>query len=57
MRRTTLSWLVPLIALLTLIAASAGLFAPGGDGPFMFTTLRGQTVEMYGLGLYEGEAQ
>ncbi len=57
MRRTTLTWLVPLIALLALIAAGAGLFAPGGEGPFIFTTVRGQTVEMYGLGLYANDTR
>jgi len=46
-----------LIALLALIAAGAGLFAPGGDGPFTFTTVRGQAVEMYGLGLYENDTR
>lgn len=57
MRNTTLTWLVPLVALLALIAASAGLFAPGGDGPFTFTTVRGQTVEMYGVGLYQNDTR
>jgi hypothetical protein len=49
----TLIWLVPLVALLAFITASAGLFLPGGDGPFTFTTLRGQEVEMFGRGLYQ----
>jgi hypothetical protein len=49
----TLTWLVPLVALLALITASAGLFLPGGDGPFTFTTLRGHEVEMFGRGLYQ----
>lgn len=41
-----------LVALLALVAAGAGLFWPGEGSPFTFTTLRGQTVEMYGQGLY-----
>lgn len=41
-----------LVALLALVAAGAGLFWPGEGGPFPFTTLRGQTVEIYGQGLY-----
>lgn len=49
----TLLWLVPLIAALALISALAGLFLPGGDGPFMFTSLRGHEVEMFGRGLYQ----
>ena len=47
-----LNWLVPPIALFTLLAAAAGLFWPaGGGGPFTFTTLHGQTIQMYGSGL------
>jgi hypothetical protein len=49
----SLTWLVPLVALLALITSSAGLFLPGGDGPFTFTTLRGHEVEMFGHGLYQ----
>ena len=44
-----LSWL---IAALALLAAVGGLLWPGGDRTFMFTTLRGETVEIYGRGLY-----
>lgn len=49
----TLTWLVPLIALLALIGALAGLFLPGGEGPYTFTSLRGHEVEMFGRGLYQ----
>jgi len=49
----TLTWLVPLISVLSLIGALAGLFLPGGDGPFTFTSLRGHEVEMFGRGLYQ----
>ena len=38
-QRSTLYWLVPLIALLAAITSSVGLFSQGGDGPFIFTTL------------------
>lgn len=48
-----LLWLVPLIAFLALIGALAGLFLPGGEGPFTFTSLRGHEVEMFGRGLYQ----
>lgn len=44
-----LSWLV---ALLAAIAAAAGLFWKDGGAPFSFSTLRGQTVQMFGRGLY-----
>jgi hypothetical protein len=49
----TLTWLVPLVALLALITATAGLFLPGGGGTFLFTNLRGYEVEMFGRGLYQ----
>jgi hypothetical protein len=44
-----LAWL---IAVLALVAAGAGLFWPGGDGPVSITTPWGETVELYGRGLY-----
>lgn len=50
-----LNVLIPLIFVLLLISAGTGLFAQGGDGSFTFTTVRGQTVEMYGLGLYHND--
>lgn len=49
---TSLLWLSALIVVLALIAAGCGLFWPGGDGPFTFTTLRGAQVAIYGQGLY-----
>ncbi len=49
---TTLLWLSALIVVLALAAAGAGLFWPGDDGPFTFTTLRGEQVTIYGQGLY-----
>ncbi|NTW04447.1 MAG: hypothetical protein HGA19_24820 [Oscillochloris sp.] len=44
--------LAALIAVLALIAAGAGLFWQEAGGPLTFTTLRGQTVELYGRGVY-----
>jgi hypothetical protein len=49
---TVLVWLATLVAVLALVAAGAGLFWPGGGGPFTFTTLRGESVQIYGQGLY-----
>ena len=48
----TLHWLVPLIAILAIITAGMGLFSQEGDGPFPFTTIHGNTVEMFGKGIY-----
>ena len=52
---TTVVWLSSLIGLLALIAAGVGLFWQDGGGSFSFTTLRGQSVEMYGRGLYRND--
>lgn len=51
-----LNWLVPLIAVIAIIIAGVGLFSQGGDGPFLFTTINGNTVEMYGQGLYRNDS-
>lgn len=55
-QHSTLDWLIPLIAILALITAGIGLFAQGGDGPFPFTTVHGDTVEMYGRGIYRNDS-
>lgn len=40
------------IALLALVASSTGLFWQDGGTPFSFTTPQGETVQIYGQGLY-----
>lgn len=45
-------WLSSLIAVLALVAAGTGLFWQDAGSSFSFTTLRGETVQMYGRGLY-----
>lgn len=45
-------WLAWLTGGLALIAAGVGLFWHAGGGRFAFTSVRGQTVELYGSGLY-----
>ena len=47
-----LAILVPLIFILALIAAGAGLFYPGGDTPYPYTSLRGEEVTINARGLY-----
>jgi hypothetical protein len=49
-------WLSVLIAVFALVAAGAGLFWQDGGSPFAVTTLRGETVQMYGQGLYRYES-
>lgn len=54
---TALNWLVPLIAILAVITAGVGLFSQGGStGPFMFTTVYGDAVEIYGQGVYRHDS-
>jgi len=50
-----LDWLVPIVGLLALVASGAGLFWNGGNGPFFFTTFRGQLVAIYGRGIYQND--
>jgi hypothetical protein len=48
-------WLVVLIAALAVVTAGTGLFwddGRGGSDPVSVTTVRGQTAELYGRGLY-----
>jgi hypothetical protein len=40
------------VALLTVVAAAVGLLVGGGSGPVPFTTVRGETVMLFGQGLY-----
>lgn len=48
--------LAALIAVLALVAAGAGLFWPTGSGPDRFTSLRGETAQLYGHGLYRADS-
>jgi hypothetical protein len=51
-QQSALSWLVPLIVLLALFAAGIGLFYRSEGSPFSFTTVRGETVQIWGQGWY-----
>lgn len=42
-----------IIAILSVVAAGAGVFWQGEGAPRSFTTLRGETVEIYNRGLYQ----
>lgn len=53
---SALNWLVPLIAVLAIIIAGVGLFSQGGDGAFPFTTVYGDTIEIYGQGVYRHDS-
>ncbi len=45
-------WLALLIGVLALLAAGAGVFWQSPGSPFAFTTVRGETVTIYGQDLY-----
>lgn len=51
-KQPMLDWLVPLIVILALIAAGAGLFWQDGGSSFTFTTVHDENVRMYGQGIY-----
>lgn len=51
-RSTAVLWLGGLIVILATVAAGAGLFWPGGGGVTDFTTVHGETVTLFGEGLY-----
>ena len=55
-KSNTLSFLTLLVAILAAAYAGTGFFSRGGPGPYEFTTLRGQTVEVYSQGIYRNDA-
>lgn len=55
-QQSALNWLVPLIAVLAIFIAGMGLFSQGGSGPFPFTTVYGDSVEIYGYGTYRHDS-
>jgi hypothetical protein len=52
-QQKALYWLIPLIAILALVSAGAGLFWRSQGSPYTFSTLYGESVQIYGQGLYE----
>lgn len=48
----TVRLLVALIAVISALAASLGIFSQGGPGPYSYESIRGATVPIYGIGLY-----
>lgn len=49
---TALNWIVPIIAILAILAAAYGLLTPNEGNRISFTTARGETVELWGQGFY-----
>lgn len=48
--------LTSVIIVLALIASAYGVFSSGGQGKFQFKSLHGETVQIYGKGLYKNES-
>lgn len=53
----TVVWLASLMVLLAVVAAGVGEFYQGSGSPFAFTSVRGETVQVYGQGLYQYDSQ
>jgi prepilin signal peptidase PulO-like enzyme (type II secretory pathway) len=45
-----------LVAVLATVYAGIGLFSQGGAGPYLFSTLHGHEVEIYGRGVYRDDS-
>jgi hypothetical protein len=50
-----LTRLATLVAILAVLYSSIGLFSQSGAGPFSFTSLHGEVVQIYGRGLYHND--
>lgn len=55
--KKSLTVLSAVIVLLAIIAASIGIFSSGGPGPYQVETVRGDTVTVYGMGIYKHMSQ
>lgn len=51
--KTTISVLVFCIAVLAILASAAGIFSNQGDGLYEYQSIRGQSISIYGKGLYQ----
>lgn len=52
-QQTALYWLIPLLIVLSIIAAGIGLFQKSAGAPISFITRYGEEVQLYGQGLYK----
>lgn len=51
-QKTLITTLVILIAILSGLAAATGIFSSGGEGEYTYTSIRGESVVIYGKGIY-----
>lgn len=55
--KKSISLLSIAIMILAMVAASTGIFSSDGPGPYSIETVRGETVTVYGTGLYKHMSQ
>jgi hypothetical protein len=55
-KSNTLTLLTLLVAIFAIAYSGIGLFSKGGPGPHEFTSLHGQTLKIYGQGIYRNDA-
>lgn len=55
-QNTALNWLVPLIAIIATVMACVGIFSNDSNAPGLFTTVYGDSVELYGRGIYSHDS-
>lgn len=51
--KKSITIIVVLTAILSVIAASLGILTQNGDGSFLYESIRGETITIYGTGLYK----
>lgn len=54
--RKTITMLTVLIVLFSLIAAITSIFSGGGPGRHLLTSVRDETIMLYGRGLYQDDS-
>ena len=55
-QNTALNWLVPVIALIAIVMAAVGIFTNDDNASHSFTTVYGDSVEIYGRGIYSHDS-
>lgn len=55
-QHAALNWLVPLIAVIAIVMAAVGIFSNSNDAPHSFTTVYGDSVDLYGRGIYSHDS-
>lgn len=54
--KKTISWLVLVIAVLSLFCSAIGVFSSYGGGKYEYQSFHGQTITIYGKGIYQNDS-